>query len=41
MTEYIILVAAAIVIEEDRVLLGRRGQNVPLNGCWEFEPVGA
>ena len=32
MTEYIILVAAAIVIEEDRVLLGRRGQNVPLNG---------
>ena len=36
MTEYIILVAAAIVIEEDRVLLGRRGQNVPLNGCWEF-----
>ena len=36
MTEYIVLVAAAIVIEGDKVLLGRRGPNVPLNGCWEF-----
>ena len=36
MTEYIIPVTAAIVIEGDKVFLGRRGPNVPLNGCWEF-----
>ena len=36
MTEYIVLVTAAIVIEGDKVLLGRRGPNVPLHGHWEF-----